>query len=186
MKTSSKLEGRMAMVAHTDSGRVCVTTHLLQKKELSLKVNTLIRGDDWAWKSEERLQVRPSPYVIDEDYHHYALVIDQRETAQKRGEPPITLYMDGRIASSNSDWDFPNKLGSTLRGVWFGSVEPLNSHYQNPWDNSVNLEGHYRDIRIWDKGLSARDIFEMFKKSRTSAMRTEKVESKKKEATKIK
>lgn len=152
MKTSSKTKDQMAMVIQTDNGRICVATHVLENGSLSFHVKTLHRNDQWAWAQMDDLALRPSPYAVDQDYHHYALVINHPKS--NRGEPPIALYMDGHVVSSSIHWTYPESIGSIVRGVWFGSIEPLNDRYQSPWDNTVNLQAYYRDIHIWEKGVS--------------------------------
>jgi hypothetical protein len=72
--------------------------------------------------------------------------------------------MDGHVVVSKSDWQFPEEIGSVVRGLWFGSIEPLNDRYQNPWDNTVNLKATYRDIHVWEKGLGSEEIFELYHK----------------------
>lgn len=156
MKTSSRVSDQMAMVIQTDNGRIYVSTHILYNGALSFNVKTVRRNDQWEWAQIDDLKLTPSPYVVDEEYHHYALVINDQ--TNNFGEPPITLYMDGFVASSSVHWTYPENIGSVVRGVWFGSIEPLNDRYQSPWDNSVNLQAYYREINIWEKGLSVATI----------------------------
>ncbi|KAI7892479.1 uncharacterized protein EV154DRAFT_418551 [Mucor mucedo] len=178
MKTSSKESGKMAMVVQTDRGRLCVKTDLIQKGALSLNIETIKRNDDWEWAPIKNLQLRPSPYTIDEDYHHYVLVVDTKEMSEKRAEPPIALYMDGHITSSSSDWEYPEEIGTIIRGIWLGSIEPLNDRYQDPWDNTVNLEAHYRDVRVWEQGFSADQVVKIYKSGKpTVASKTVKTKS---------
>ncbi|CEP16021.1 hypothetical protein [Parasitella parasitica] len=159
MKTSSKVSGQMAMVIQTSGGRIYVSTHLLDNDELSFNVKTIRRNDQWEWAQIQDLKLRPSPYSVDAEYHHYALVINDKNNT---GEPPIALYMDGFVASSSVHWEFPENIGLVVKGIWFGSIEPLNDRYQSPWDNSVNLQAYYREIKVWEKGLDAAMIKEIF------------------------
>ncbi|EPB88322.1 hypothetical protein HMPREF1544_04906 [Mucor circinelloides 1006PhL] len=152
MKTSSKSKDQMAMVIQTDKGRIYVSTHVLENGSLSLNVKTVRRNDQWEWAQIEDLALRPSYYAVDQEYHHYALVINDPKS--NLSQPPIALYMDGYVVSSSIHWTYPENIGSIVRGVWFGSIEPLNDRYQSPWDNSVNLQAYYREIHIWEKGLS--------------------------------
>ncbi|KAG1313755.1 hypothetical protein G6F64_002004 [Rhizopus arrhizus] len=153
---------KMAMVIQTDHGRICAYTHPLKKGKTSISVKAIKRNDKWAWADIPDKQLRPSPYAVDKEYHHYALVIDYSVT--KESKPTIALYMDGHVVVSKSDWQFPEEIGSVVRGLWFGSIEPLNDRYQNPWDNTVNLKATYRDIHVWEKGLSSEEIFELYHK----------------------
>ncbi|KAK4513009.1 uncharacterized protein ATC70_003720 [Mucor velutinosus] len=159
MKTSSTSKDQMAMVIQTDNGRIYVSTHVLENGSLSFQVKTVRRNDQWEWAQIEDLALRPSPYAVDQEYHHYALVINDPKS--NLGEPPIALYLDGYVASSSIHWTYPESIGSIVRGVWFGSIEPLNDRYQSPWDNSVNLQAYYREINIWEKGLSVAMVKDM-------------------------
>ncbi|KAI8645528.1 hypothetical protein BD408DRAFT_411583 [Parasitella parasitica] len=160
MKTSSITSDQMAMVIQTEHGRIYVSTHLLDNGELSFNVKTIHRNDRWEWAQIEDLKLRPSPYNIDENYHHYALVINDHN--RNLDQPPIALYMDGFVASSSIHWTYPVNIGSVVKGIWFGSIEPLNDRYQSPWDNSVNLQAYYREISVWEKGLDAAMIKDIF------------------------
>ncbi|KAI9476094.1 MAG: hypothetical protein EXX96DRAFT_596337 [Benjaminiella poitrasii] len=153
-----KSKGQMAMVIQTYNGRICVETFILENGALSVQIKTIRRTDQWEWEQIQELVLRPSPYDMDDNkYHHYALVMEDKEVAQGRSEPPIVLYVDGYVTISSTDWSLPDYVSTTVHGLWFGSIEPLNDQYQNPWDDSVNLEAHYRDIHVWEKGLSAND-----------------------------
>ncbi|KAG1474007.1 hypothetical protein G6F56_000620 [Rhizopus delemar] len=159
MKTSDRPgNGKMAMVIQTDHGRICAYTHALKKGKSSVSVKTIKRNDQWEWADIPNRQLRPSPYALDKEYHHYALVISDQN------KPAMALYVDGHVAVSKANWPFPEEIGSIVRGLWFGSIEPLNDKYQNPWDNTVNLKANYRDIYVWEKGLSSEEIFEIYHK----------------------
>lgn len=177
MKTSKKEAGKMAMVVQTDRGRLCVKTSLIRKDGLTLNVETIKRNDQWNWAQIKNLKLRPSPQTIDEEFHHYALVVDTKEMSEKRAEPPIALYMDGHVTTSSSDWEYPEEIGTIIRGIWLGSIEPLNDRYQDPWDNSVNLEAHYRDVRVWEKGFSAEQIVKIYNSGRPIVSKTVKTKS---------
>ncbi|KAI8074241.1 uncharacterized protein B0P05DRAFT_473209 [Gilbertella persicaria] len=176
MKTATKQDGRMVMVVQTDHGRICITTHAIQNG-LSLQVKTLQRNDAWAWTPVQDLHVRPSLYTVnDGQYHQYIFVIDH--SANTRGQPALVLYMDGYVVASRVDWRLPPSMGSVVRGIWFGSIEPLNDKYQDPWDNSVSLEAEFRDIQIWERGL---DVTEVVQHTNT----TNKVSKKKNKTSSI-
>lgn len=177
MKTSSKLGGKMAMVVQTDHGRLCVKTSKVQKGALSLDIEIIKRNDQWDWTQIEGLRLTPSPHTVDEEYHHYALVVDTKEMSEKRAEPPIALYMDGHIMTSGSDWEYPENIGSTIRGIWLGSIEPLNDRYQDSWDNSVDLEAHYRDVHVWEQGFSAEQIIEIYNLKKLTVSKTVKTKA---------
>jgi hypothetical protein len=185
MKTSTKASNEMAMVIQTEEGRICVSTHTLNYKDglVSLNIKTIKRDEDWLWAEMDELKLKPSPYVInDGKYHHYSLVIDDKREAAKRGEPSIALYMDGHVAISSADWEFPEKeIDGIVRGVWFGSIEPLNGKYQDPWDNTVSLKAEYRNIRVWERGLGTEEAIDAFTSSKKSPTTTKekKVKSKK-------
>ncbi|KAF1801338.1 hypothetical protein FB192DRAFT_1283008 [Mucor lusitanicus] len=179
MKTSSKSKDQMAMVIQTDNGRIHVSTYIQENGSLSFQVKTVRRNDQWEWAQIEDLVLRPSPNAVDQAYHHYALVINDPKSSNL-GEPPIALYMDGYVASSSIHWTFPESIGSIVRGVWFGSIEPLNDRYQSPWDNSVNLQAYYREIHIWEKGLSVATIKDMVASTNMTLAATAAVSTKKK------
>lgn len=168
--------GQMAMVIQTDNGRLCVKTSTVRENgALSLNLETIRRNDVWEWTQIEELKLRPSPHILDQEYHHYVLVVDSIETSSKRGEPPTALYMDGHVTQSSFDWNYPNDIGSIVRGIWFGSIEPLNDRYQAPWDNTVDLEAHYRDIHVWEQGLSAEEIVDLYISNKpVTAVKTKK------------
>jgi hypothetical protein len=184
MKTLTKASNEMAMVIQTDEGRICVSTHTLNYKDglVSLSVKTIKRNEDWAWVEMDKLKLAPSPYTVnDGQYHHYSLVIDDKEEAKKRGEPSIALYMDGHVATSSVDWEYPKEdIDSIVRGVWFGSIEPLSGKYQDPWDNSVSLKADYRDIRVWERGLATEEVIDTFNSSKNvpTAVKEKKIKSK--------
>lgn len=163
MKTPRQASGKMAMVVQTDHGRLCVKTAETENGGLSFNLETIKRNSEWAWEQLEHLALRPSPYHIDEAYHHYALIVNENA----KTEPPIALYMDGHVITSSSDWTYPDSIGSIIRGIWMGSIEPLNDHYQDPWDNSVSLEAHYRDIRVWEHALSSTDVIDLYNSSKS-------------------
>ncbi|KAI7903192.1 uncharacterized protein BX663DRAFT_434026 [Cokeromyces recurvatus] len=154
-----KSNGQMAMVIQTYNGRICIETYLLENGALSVQIKTIHRTNGPKWEQIEELKLRPSPYPIDDNkYHHYVLVIEDTEIAHKKEQPTIVLYMDGYVAISSTNWYLPESINTIVRGIWFGSIEPLNDKYQNPWDNSVNLEAHFRDIYVWEKSLNSDDI----------------------------
>ncbi|KAL9544739.1 hypothetical protein MBANPS3_007473 [Mucor bainieri] len=182
MKTpSTTSKDQMAMVIQTDNGRIYVSTHLLESGALSFNVKTVRRNDQWEWAQIDDLALRPSPYAVDQAYHHYALVINDAKS--NLGEPPIALYMDGHVASSSIHWTYPESIGSIVRGVWFGSIEPLNDRYQSPWDNTVNLQAYYREINIWEKGLSAAMIKDMAASTNLTLTATDTKKKQKKKKT---
>lgn len=173
MKTLTKGSDKMAMVIQTDQSRICVTTHTLNLNDglVSLNVKTIKRDQNWAWVEKDELRLTPSPYAVnDGQYHHYSLVIHDKQEAQKRGEPIIALYMDGHIAISSVDWQYSKEeIDDIVRGVWFGSIEPLSGKYQDPWDNTVSLKADYREIRIWERGLFTEEIMDAFISSKTTS-----------------
>ncbi|CAO3685024.1 unnamed protein product [Rhizopus microsporus] len=162
MKTavSNPGSGKMAMVIQTDHGRICAYTHQLKRNAESISIKVIKRNEKWEWDGIAGLQLRPSPFGLDKEYHHYALTIHPVSTNQSI--PAIALYMDGHVVVSKANWNYPNEIGSIVRGIWFGSIEPLNDKYQNPWDNSVNLEATFRDIHVWEKGLSSEEILHLY------------------------
>lgn len=169
MKTSAKKNGKMAMVIQTSHGRIRVKTAVSPEKALTLQIDTVGRNDRWEWDSMEGADLRPSPYIIDKEYHHYSLVIDTKES--QRNEPPIVFYIDGHVVSSNVNWVYPPQIGTIVKGIWFGSIEPLSDRYQNPWDNSVDLKAHYSDIHVWERGLSVNEVVEVYNSSKLKAVK---------------
>ncbi|KAI8362732.1 hypothetical protein EDC96DRAFT_553735 [Choanephora cucurbitarum] len=152
MKTTTQLDGRMVMVVQTDHGRLCVTTHAGHQGTV-MEIKTIHRDETWAWAPIDSLTIRPTPYPINDDqYHHYMLVVDPMANA--RGEPALVLYMDRHVVASRFEWQLPKAIGTLVKGIWFGSIEPLNDKYQDPWDNSVSLEAEFRDIQVWERSLN--------------------------------
>jgi hypothetical protein len=91
--------------------------------------------------------------------------------------------MDGHVAASSNDWKFPEQeIGSIIHGVWFGSIEPLNDRYQDPWDNSVSLQATYRDIQIWERSSTADTIKDLYTSNRVPLVRKTKSTKKKSKA----
>ncbi|CAO3607246.1 unnamed protein product [Mucor hiemalis] len=187
MKTSVKEGGKMAMVLQTENGRMCLKTNkMLENGGISLNFEIIKRNDAWEWDQVEEPKLRPSPYTIDDEYHHFALVINSKASSYQRGEPRAALYMDGHVTSSSKDWEYPEYAGLNIKGLWFGSIEPLSDHYQDPWDNSVNLEGFYRDIRAWERGLSVNEVTELYTFGRSEPLKTKKTKVKPEEEYKNK
>lgn len=170
MKTASKSSGRMAMVVQTDHGRLCVKTSRTESDGLTLNLDVIVRNDNWEWDRIDELSLQPSPYDIDKSYHHYALVINNNQST----EPPLALYMDGHVIGSKSDWKYPQAIGDVVRGIWMGSIEPLNDQYQAPWDKSVTLKAHYRDIRVWAQGLTSAQIVDIYNSVKPVITKTSK------------
>ncbi|OBZ82650.1 hypothetical protein A0J61_09301 [Choanephora cucurbitarum] len=152
MKTTTQLDGRMVMVVQTDHGRLCITTHAGNQGTV-MEIKTIHRDETWTWAPIDSLTIRPTPYLINDDqYHHYMLVVDPMANA--RGEPALVLYMDRHVVASRFGWQLPKAIGTLVKGIWFGSIEPLNDKYQDPWDNSVSLEAEFRDIQVWERSLN--------------------------------
>lgn len=187
MKTSVKESGKMAMVIQTENGRLCLKSNKVPATGgISFNLETIRRNDAWSWDQVEEPKLRPSPYTMDDEYHHFALVIHSKASSYQHGEPRAALYMDGHVISSSKDWEYPEYAGLNIKGLWFGSIEPLNDHYQDPWDNSVNLEGYYRDIRAWERGLSVNEVSELYTSGRSEpVLKTKKTKVKSKEEEEV-
>ncbi|KAI8967881.1 hypothetical protein BDF20DRAFT_828546 [Mycotypha africana] len=151
MRTEIQASKKMAMVLQTNQGRICVTTHY--DGALSLKLDILHRNEAWQWAAIEDLGLGPIAYTIDGDYHHYVLVLDANS---------IAFYMDGNIAAKRPTWSYPQSLGTVVHGVWFGSIEPLNDHYQDPWDTTSDLEAFYTEIYVYGRPLDQHEAMQLY------------------------
>ncbi|KAI9243850.1 hypothetical protein BY458DRAFT_448087 [Sporodiniella umbellata] len=165
MKTNDQLENeKIAMAIQTDGGRICAYTHTLTQNKTSISIKTITRSNQWEWIETMQQRLRPSPYPLDEHYHHYALVLSNQSN------PTIAFYVDGHIATSKANWAFPKEIGNTVRGLWFGSIEPLNDKYQDPWDNTVTLKANYREIYVWEKRLNSQEVLQLYHQTRLKSV----------------
>ncbi|KAF7724567.1 hypothetical protein EC973_000875 [Apophysomyces ossiformis] len=161
MKTMTDKDGGTAMVIQTEEAKVYAQTQQIRAYDkeknstpISLGLSTLIRGRNWEWQELDRVDASPIAINVDKAYHHYCLVIDRANITHG---PPLTLYMDGYVISSNHAWTLPN-LNNVVRGVWFGSSEPEHSNYQDPWDDTRSLEASYEEIKIWERSLNVDEV----------------------------
>ncbi|KAG0189515.1 hypothetical protein DFQ28_003293 [Apophysomyces sp. BC1034] len=161
MKTATDKKGGTSMVVQTDDTKVYAQTQETRghrgknnQTPISLGLSTLVRGKNWEWEELDRVDASPVAINLDGTYHHYCLVIDR---ANMTDGPPLTLYMDGYVISSNHAWTLP-KTNNVVRGVWFGSSEPEHSQYQNPWDDSRSLEASFSEIKIWERSLNVEEV----------------------------
>ena len=161
MKTSSDKQNGTAVVVQTDRAKVYVRTEAVNgaNDPLSLGLSTVLLESDWSWAVEKVIHANPFPINQDDEYHHFALVVDDHtKFSQYTVHPALALYMDGYAIASATEWKIPDEFDPVVRGVWLGSSEPERSNYQDPWDTTFSLEASYRDVRIWERALTVNEL----------------------------
>ncbi|KAI8983532.1 hypothetical protein BDB01DRAFT_722687 [Pilobolus umbonatus] len=152
--------GKMAVAIQTDHGRLCVVA-----EDNALNIRMLGRNRNWTWVDMDT-NMRASPYKVDDDFHHYALIVHSGKYSNRTADPTLTFMMDGYVIGSTY-WKYPSRLGTLIRGVWLGSIEPLSGKYEDRWNSTLDLEAVYKDVRAWEKHLMLEDVASIYSESDT-------------------